>query len=685
MYGRARSASLASLATGTSDARFPKCVPDGTDASRTIADIVRTHEETRSVFVRHGLVLDKIGSKTLAEVSDEYGLDVAAMEREVRDAIGESAPFDRGGFEWDARANVARISSSLAGMLELTELSGHPNMFLARVHPEDRDRVQAQFRAARERHSAFTFEYRVLRTDGETRIYAADVEPIDDTPRFIGMIWDITTQHMCVVDAGPLLRNTLEATADGILVVDRAGNVTSYNQRFLSLWKIPPALAIGATDEALLGYVLDQIEEPEKFLATVHELYSSPERESFDVLRFKDGRVFERYSRPQRVAFAIVGRVWSFRDVTERERLISAKTTLVDAWRLLASLDPRSALDAVVKVVVPCVGDACAIEVFGDPEVVVSHSLDPTRPFTPVWPPEVRGGRSVMYDVGDVSQLAVPVKIKDVVVGAVGAVAWGARRHTRADLDVAERLAAEVSIAIENARLRESADVALRSREEFLSIAAHELRGPLSALNLAVQTLRRRDVPEPTRDRMLSLVEREGRRLTRFADDITDIMRARAGTLPFRDGRVDLVDVVRDSVGHMHVDIERSGSMVSVDAPQAVIGRWDRARLEQVVTNLVVNALKFGLGRPIDVAVGAKDGWAMLTVSDHGLGVPETHRETIFRPFERAVSVRHYGGLGLGLFIVRTIVIQYGGTVHVEARDHGGSRFVVRLPVEAHS
>jgi signal transduction histidine kinase len=184
---------------------------------------------------------------------------------------------------------------------------------------------------------------------------------------------------------------------------------------------------------------------------------------------------------------------------------------------------------------------------------------------------------------------------------------------------------------------------------------------------------------------MLSLVEREGRRLTRFADDITDIMRARAGTLPFRDGRVDLVDVVRDSVGHMHVDIERSGSMVSVDAPQAVIGRWDRARLEQVVTNLVVNALKFGLGRPIDVAVGAKDGWAMLTVSDHGLGVPETHRETIFRPFERAVSVRHYGGLGLGLFIVRTIVIQYGGTVHVEARDHGGSRFVVRLPVEAHS
>jgi signal transduction histidine kinase len=285
-----------------------------------------------------------------------------------------------------------------------------------------------------------------------------------------------------------------------------------------------------------------------------------------------------------------------------------------------------------------------------------------------------------MFDRDGVSQLAVPLVIQDEVAGALAFAAPLARRHTRADLDLAERLASQIALSIENARLYEGAQRALRAREEFLAIAAHELRGPLSVMNLAVQTLKRRDVPDPTRDRMLSLIEREGGRLARFAEDITDITRIRAGTLRFDDAEVDLVQVVREVVRRLAPDIERAGPAVSIDARDPVIGRWDRVRLDQVVTNLVVNALKFGLGRPVELSVTARDGWATLMVSDRGLGVQASRRETIFSPFERAVPVRHYGGLGLGLFIVRTIVTRYGGTVHVEPRDGGGSRFVVRLP-----
>ncbi len=259
------------------------------------------------MFLRHGLALDEIASRSLAEVAAEHGLDPASLERELVYVIEESEPFDHGGFEWDAAAGVVRVSSSLAAMLEMIELSGPPSAFLARVHPDDHDRVLALFREAREHPHPFAFEYRVVHDDGSTRIYASQVELVGDALRFIGMCWDITEQHPCEADPGPLLRNTLEATADGILVVDRAGNITSYTQRFLSLWSIPNGVVATGRDEAALRYVLDQLDEPERFLSSVQTLYANPERESFDVLRFKDGRVFERYSRPQRAAFAIVG------------------------------------------------------------------------------------------------------------------------------------------------------------------------------------------------------------------------------------------------------------------------------------------------------------------------------------------------------------------------------------------
>ena len=117
-----------------------------------------------------------------------------------------------------------------------------------------------------------------------------------------------------------LLNATIESTADGLLVVGSSGNIVRYNQKFLTLWRIPSELAKQNNDNALLDFVLDQLKDPVEFLNKVHYLYDRPEDESVDVLKFKDGRVFERFSQPQRIESDIVGRVWSFRDVTDRQQ-----------------------------------------------------------------------------------------------------------------------------------------------------------------------------------------------------------------------------------------------------------------------------------------------------------------------------------------------------------------------------
>jgi two-component system, LuxR family, sensor kinase FixL len=237
----------------------------------------------------------------------------------------------------------------------------------------------------------------------------------------------------------------------------------------------------------------------------------------------------------------------------------------------------------------------------------------------------------------------------------------------------------------ERARLYRKAQAEVRERDEFLSIASHELRTPVTALQLQLQLLQRaaqRSIEQlpPMLDDKIEALERQTRRISILVNALLDVSRMRLGRLELRYELLDLVDLCRETVNHLRDELERSGSALEVDLRGPAIGRFDRMRIEQVLTNLLVNAAKFGEGKPITVRVDANPIHARITVVDRGIGIPREEQERVFHRFERAVPSEHFGGLGLGLYIAHQIVAAHGGEIRVESEPGVGSTFTVVVP-----
>ena len=247
--------------------------------------------------------------------------------------------------------------------------------------------------------------------------------------------------------------------------------------------------------------------------------------------------------------------------------------------------------------------------------------------------------------------------------------------------DVAERRRME-----ERARLWRKAQEEVRERDEFLSIASHELRTPITALQLQLQLLQRAShrmaggMPRALEGKLESL-ERQTRRLALLVNELLDVSRMRLGKLELRYEPLDLAEVAREAASHVEADVSRGGSRLAYDLAPAP-GRFDRLRVEQVVGNLLVNAGKFGQGKPVVLRVRPEGELAVLEVTDQGIGIPPEHQARVFERFQRAVPAQNFGGLGLGLYVARQIVEAHGGTIQVASAAGAGSTFTVRLPRE---
>ena len=359
---------------------------------------------------------------------------------------------------------------------------------------------------------------------------------------------------------------------------------------------------------------------------------------------------------------------------------------LANVSRHFVSLEIEPMIEAVGRSSLGVLGDVCAVDRIS--EALPIRILE-VRTAPDTWletPAElaatVRG--EVSLD-GDRSRISVPIGMRKNRFGVLTFAKNDGTAHTAADLALAQELGDRLSLAIRNAREHMSMAAALGDRERLISIAAHELRNPLCSVRFCLQALERSGGGmAPQALRMLEIMSRGERKIARLIDDLLDLGRIRTGQLALDLSPVDLCDVIRDVSSLMEAQTADTGSTLNVELNGPVVGCWDRGRLDQVVSNLLANAVKYGQGRPVLIRAGIdpQRSVAWMAVSDQGVGIEPELRESIFEPFKRGTLIGQRDGLGLGLFIVRGIVEQLGGAVRVDSLPGSGATFVVELPLQ---
>lgn len=295
---------------------------------------------------------------------------------------------------------------------------------------------------------------------------------------------------------------------------------------------------------------------------------------------------------------------------------------------------------------------------------------------------------NLAQNLGTTAVLSVPLQTRGKVIGVI-TLASSKRQYTPADLSLVTDLAFRASMAIENARLYSEAQKAIRVRDDFLLIASHELKTPLSPLKMQLQLLTNFIHKGPSfvgssLSDLLKLIENSEQqvdKLLTLVSSLLDVSRIESGRLSLNQEKFNLSQLIFQIVKNLKSDFALAKCPLEMHLDSTIVGNWDPLRIEQVITNLLTNALKYGVGHPIKIGLQTENSFAKIMIQDFGIGISQENQKRIFERFERAVSSKHFGGFGLGLYICSQIIKEHSGKIKVESELGKGSTFTVFLPL----
>ena len=412
-------------------------------------------------------------------------------------------------------------------------------------------------------------------------------------------------------------------------------------------------------------------------------------------------------------------------DITARKTYEENLRFLARASALLsASLDIDTIWRSLTELAIPHIADWCAVDVLNEQGIfdiaAIAHR-DPekvrlVRAYREAHPIDMNGAHglpqivktlqpehipmitdallaavardeddlAIIRDLGMSSALSVPLVVRGQGVGAITFVTSDSRRRLDApEVAMATELATRASLALENATLYAEARAAVRVRDDFISVASHELKTPITSLKMYTQMLHRQLVRagEERQASFLAKIDAQANKLIRLVNDLLDVTRLQHGRLAYRDTLFDLNTVVREASEEAEPATE--GHVIHIEGSIQRQLYGDRDRIGQVLLNLLTNAIKFSpTTEPVTVEVTEEGDWARVTVRDHGIGIDEEHQAHIFDQFYRVEDThdQNYPGLGIGLYITHEIVTRHGGTISVTSAKGSGSTFTVALP-----